>query len=687
MGRLNDADLMRNGANLSRVKERSRLFQSDGYKPPPKVLLSSVSEDRGVLSPRLRVAATRSWSSEDVLSDSPRDIVSNDAQGVAEVQQDLTCTLPQQSFSHSPSFAPDCGNPEPVIPDSAIHSPESWMEGELMLETHSDSSLFDSGPGWDVYRATPVQVTPVDEGFMLSMDDRAPDEPSVTGSYSDEGVSSLESTQDKAHQEEQDKELNSKNQNLVQELIIDPSEVDFSKETDLSPISTSPLHKDSEQERSWTFKEELTLSGSKDFLKDGQTNHFQPAFSTDVPPHEEHTESSQREQEGDKKNLKEQTDGPSGELEERGTYEGEYQKADSSVEDEGIKVKGGNDQDKKTQEEELLANASHDEEISSSQMILTNQEGASKTGLIIPIISISSEPKEHNEESDPEDQETEEKLHQQFESGYGEDDTELNSPTSPVALEHGRLEDGLLECVPPERVPLEHGPLEHVYSEDLKEESEERPSCQISENSERRPLQQTTHSEDKQLSDGGEPLRSSRSECVQNQEMDEDRQEDSSDDFPAVQKTMAPANPDCDASQEPEGHGVKPAGPASESGSQIPRPSILDTDTLDLNEPKVSPFSGPSGLNRNMDLFYSKFNKSSPSEHLVGDPVEPMDLFYPDKEEPMLSEPADTEMQRWPSVLSVSALEPAPPSLDDMDDEQLTGEEDDDQVRFFISCW
>ncbi|XP_078797227.1 uncharacterized protein clmna isoform X3 [Oryzias latipes] len=673
MGRLNDADLMRNGANLSRVKERSRLFQRDGYKPPPKVLLSSVSEDRGILSPRLRVAATRSWSSEDVLSDSPLDVVSNDAQGVAEVQQDLTCTLPQQSFSHSPSFAPDCGNPEPVIPDSAIHSPESWMESELMLETHSDSSLFDSGPGWDVYRATPVQVTPVDEGFMLSMDDRAPDEPFVTGSYSDEGVSSLESTQDKAHQEEQDKELNSKNQNLVQELIIDPSEVDFSKETDLSPISTSPLHKDSEQERSWTFNEELTLSGSEDFLKDGQTNHFQPAFSTDVPPHEEHTESSQREQEGNKKNLNEQTDGPSGELQERGTYVEEYQKADSSVEDEGIEVKGGNDQDQKTQEEELLANASHDEEISSSQMILTNQEGASKTGLIIPIISISSEPKEHKEESGSEDQETEEKLHQQFESGYGEDDTELNSPTSPVALEHGRLEDGLLECV-----PLEHSPLEHVYSEDLKEESEERPSCQISENSERRPLQ-TTHSEDKLLSDGDEPPRNSGSECVQNQEMDEARQKHSSDDFAAVKKTMAQANPDSDASQEPEGHGVKPAGPASESGPQIPHPSILDTDTLDLNEAKVSPFSGPPGLNRNMDLFYSKFDKSSPSEHLVGDPVEPMDLFYPDKEEPMLSEPADTEMQRWPSVLSVSALEPAPPSLDDMDDEQLTGEEDDDQ--------
>lgn len=48
----------------------------------------------------------------------------------------------------------------------------------------------------------------------------------------------------------------------------------------------------------------------------------------------------------------------------------------------------------------------------------------------------------------------------------------------------------------------------------------------------------------------------------------------------------------------------------------------------------------------------------------MGDPVEPMDLFYPDKEEPLLTESPDTEMQRWPSVLSVSALQPAPASDD-----------------------
>lgn len=44
----------------------------------------------------------------------------------------------------------------------------------------------------------------------------------------------------------------------------------------------------------------------------------------------------------------------------------------------------------------------------------------------------------------------------------------------------------------------------------------------------------------------------------------------------------------------------------------------------------------------------------------VGVSVEPMDIFYPEKEEPVSSEPTDMELQGWPLVLSVSALQPAP---------------------------
>lgn len=53
----------------------------------------------------------------------------------------------------------------------------------------------------------------------------------------------------------------------------------------------------------------------------------------------------------------------------------------------------------------------------------------------------------------------------------------------------------------------------------------------------------------------------------------------------------------------------------------------------------------------------------------VGDSVEPMDIFYPEKEDPVSSEPIDMEMQGWPLVLSVSALQPAP-ATDTLQDAQ-----------------
>ncbi|KAK5856937.1 hypothetical protein PBY51_010215 [Eleginops maclovinus] len=79
-----------------------------------------------------------------------------------------------------------------------------------------------------------------------------------------------------------------------------------------------------------------------------------------------------------------------------------------------------------------------------------------------------------------------------------------------------------------------------------------------------------------------------------------------------------------------------------------------------------------------MDLFYTDFDQNSHSEDLVSDSIEPMDLFYPDKEESMFTELPDIEMQSWPSVLSVSALQPAPAS--EAEPDQLLGEDYRDRM-------
>lgn len=60
----------------------------------------------------------------------------------------------------------------------------------------------------------------------------------------------------------------------------------------------------------------------------------------------------------------------------------------------------------------------------------------------------------------------------------------------------------------------------------------------------------------------------------------------------------------------------------------------------------------------------------------VGVSVEPMDIFYPEKEEPVSSEPIDMEIQGWPQVLSVSALQPAPATDVYPDGQPLNLEED-----------
>lgn len=63
-----------------------------------------------------------------------------------------------------------------------------------------------------------------------------------------------------------------------------------------------------------------------------------------------------------------------------------------------------------------------------------------------------------------------------------------------------------------------------------------------------------------------------------------------------------------------------------------------------------------------MKFFRADLDENSPTDDLAGDPLEPMDLFYPDKDESIYTEPPEGETQAWPSVLSVSPLQLAPAS-------------------------
>ncbi|XP_015250184.1 PREDICTED: calmin [Cyprinodon variegatus] len=637
MGRLNfrdiDSEHMRNGAYQSRVKQRSYMFQRDTTQPPPKVLISSVSEDRCVLEPRSRVTAARSWSSEDILSDSPHaedesnsgDV--NTRESGRDVLQDFGS--PQESFTHSPSSVP-----ESMVGDSAINSPDSWMEGELnpdrFSESRSDSSLYDSGTAWDVYRATPVEVTPYDEGFISSIEDRAPDE-AIIETCIDERRSSLDrfDMQTEKNQEEEWKEEKENAETLYQ----NPDSGQTADLRETKHIDETPLQKeDISREQKPLIKlyegESLDSSASGDLLKKSdQLNRFEPIFSTEPPDDENRAEEIHlREQDGGESHQNGKYNGQSECLEQTSEEDNGGQRTDAAPEDEVEDVRMNSDSLKEGNGNvdgslKILRDSTQCEESSSTETLdkhSFNGGTAFKPSLNIPLISITSEPDEPDEE------------------------TELY----PGILDQDKHDDQWRNS----EVWSSQGLENSVGSNDDVQEPPENPSSLIPKHT--------------------KPMRDPESDSARDP-IDQDgsfgtNSKGNSDDFLDKQNVSA-QHPSTNSDHQPDGYGWNDSDghwdhPGNHMDSFNGFQNILDPGSQQLNGQIATPFSEPTELSRNLDQFSSDYHRSSPTEDLVGDRIEPMDLFYPDKEESILPEPPDTEMQRWPSVLSVSALEPAPPS-------------------------
>ncbi|KAM6912176.1 uncharacterized protein clmna [Xenentodon cancila] len=493
----------RNGNLHGRVRQRSYMFQRDQL--PPKIWISSVSENRSITLPRLRPPAARSWSTEDFLSDSTH---------IEDLQSDEAGQQPDAQLLSSA--------PESAIRDSAINSPDSWADSELMPESQGDSFL------WELYRATPVDVTPLDEGFLSSMEDRALDERSTPESYINEGMDSI---QDRVH--------------LGTDPTSDSTETDATKERD--QMDVRQLQKDD------MLRDHVPITSfePKDLLT---TDHLDQSITsiTQTPPHKENNvgESPHQDQDGDGKDHNGQTNVQPENLQQRTHYEEpEHQEAGSPPEDERHSSKN----EVETSEErndgrvethhELMRYFPPCEETSNSEAI--KQEDASRS-LNIPMISISSEPDK-------------------------QDDNRESHPEQPD----------------PDRDEISVSDLGQLGSDQDKDG----------------------------VSDQEQP--------------------------------------------DPEQKGD--AGQRKVSGCERTNTEV----------------SSPHSRSGTIDLFYSDSGRGTPTEDLVADLVEPMDIFYPDKEESIFTEPPDTEMQRWPSVLSVSALQPAPVSDDNTEVHTLDQQGDD----------
>ncbi|XP_036981114.1 calmin [Acanthopagrus latus] len=709
-----DLDYMRNGANRSRVRDRSYMFQRDSAKPPPKILVSSVSEDRSTMPSSFRRTAARSWSSEDFLADSPHmedtsnSTVEKPKETSSEVLINSTSNSPQQTYAHSPtgSSVPESVNTESVIEDSAISSPDSWVESEFgvtpekLCESRSDSSLCDSGTAWDVYRATPVEITTLDEGFVPSAEDKAPDDQSITDSYIDEGIysmSTLESLQERTQGDSGEKQ----------------AEVTREEEANLEKHNQDTALKPREEESSSGLAdaEALANSGFDDLLETKNINNqSQPASNTDLPPSDhcevlvKQTSVEQSTGEpskkavdftGDTQDHAGQINGQTESQDERKNKSEEVEvetkcqktKASSDVtrlesgegsgileeRDEGI----AETEDKAS--EGILKEYTAPKESFSSEICdalantsPANQDGASSLdpsiGMNIPLISISSEPEQQNEEGtcDPERraQAGDDEAHRGDAADSKGTDTDVNSPQSPDES----------SC----------------YSSDNKDKnSVDILSSPVSESVKPTSSEQIRDIEIGHLGDTDEPniSRSSNSDICGPDSIDTSERSEAKQECESPQHDSQTGNTKSDLTAQTSSSDVKSQPENTEQEKDLTDQldgvqvrlgrSFSDKETAATPQNTVDAVdSKPNGTTGSvpgdMDLFYTGFDRNSPTDDLVGDPVEPMDLFYPDKEDPMFTEPPDTEMQSWPSVLSVSPLQPAPTSEMLPEDQPLT---------------
>lgn len=676
-----DPEYFRNGTHRGRVRERSYMFERDSAQPPPKIFISSVSEDRGSKPPSFRVAAARSWSSEDILADSEelcRSVVKEGEEPSSEASTNPASSPPQLTYTQSPtsSSVPESINTESVIGDSAISSPDSWVESEFGVtpekfsESRSDSSLCDSGTAWDVYRATPVEITTLDDVIPLT-EDKTPDEQSIAESYADEGIyslSSMESTQERVPektQEEVEDEKETKFKNPNQEAASEQKTNQSEEETDPKQMEIN-LQKEQEQ----SCEKLPAESGGEHFSETDKTNPS-PLVSITKPPDgfedlakqtsveesaHEKPEHDNKSVDGAARGQKVQANGPG----ESKTVRQNVEQVE--LETEGLKTVSPSEETtgESKEESEVLKDAGEvkTQDKGSEEVLRTethhagNKDGASETrlapGINIPVISISSEPEEQREEEtcdqQRQDRDEDKEAHQVETSG---EDASVKDVSSP--------------------------------------QNQEEPSCQSNNNDDDKKPAETSCSP---------VLENAKNTTPEQVKEKESGPLDGTDEHGINQSSNSETSGTKDA-HKPES---EPLNPGSEKDSVAQTSSaeaqpgkevnlsdgdqnkLIDISTQQTASDHVnSKPDGPSGIScgeagsasKDTDLISTDFDRNSPTEDLLGDPIEPMDLFYPDKEEPLLTEPPDSEMESWPSVLSVSPLQPAPASETQPDDQPL----------------
>ncbi|XP_029900355.1 calmin [Myripristis murdjan] len=689
MGRLSsrdsDFDQMRNGIHRGRLRGRPYIVRKDWVHPPPKIFISSMSEDRGAMSPTSPPVGARSWASVDSLAGStPIDDKSPIVAGDAKDPGKQVFTI---SNSPTGSSVTESVNTESLIGDSAISSPDSWVESEVEAmperfgQSPSDSSLCDSGTAWDVSAPpiTPEEVTTLDEELMPSIVDRPSDKQSIPELYADEGIyslSSLESTHERiqAHPEKEEEGGNilPPNQGWASKHEPGQNGADNKAEKDSEKTDMSLLQKEERKEVSSEWQPSVQPSNVTESASSGvkinESNQSQP-FSNPKPQTPDLFEelikqdSVKANAHKDSECAKDHVDlsGESQEHEGQLNVETKCLNEDKTSDKERVEVEisKGRGEDvieiSTTQDgtsQEILNGHTDPQENNSTQIHdaiasthLTNQDRASSLDLSmdtnVPLTSISNDPTEEDKERTcaPQkechagdsgnksfgiDVNRSENLTEKSCKSREHDDGK--APESTVCHLEGQLSDKVMPEGSKQMREVENGHLADINQHDIKSlPTADSLGPEASENMEISITQQKCGSP---LDDQTPPVHS-----------DQDIERNSRDQFNGHQDTLSPT--------------------FLVNKTAIAQQNRSDQDNLG---PNVTKCYKPVIEAGHMDVFFTDVDRSSPIDEIVGDPVDPMDLFYPDKEEPMFIEPSDVETESHSSVLSVSALLPAPAS-------------------------
>ena len=623
MGRLNARDLdadyqIKNSLDRSRLKKCPHAADQD--RPPhpaPRIFLSSVSEDRGVvvsLAHKPSRAGARSWASEDSLLDpGPGADVDPGDPEVTEVFTISTSRSPAPSYVHSP------------VGDSAIGSPNSWQEEGGWAESPSDGSLCDSGTAWDG-GATPDHEAPTaDEGPVPSSADTTPGELLLAPElFVDEGVCSLSSMESSKERQAQ--------LAVEQEEVGETGQAHF----DVNESHWAAMHEP--EEKTDENKAEQAHGGmSCSLLGLGPDSVEEPPSlklcnGTDKVISEEgkSSEPAEADQSQAGLNTNSLSSDPFLEIKEQDCVEA-----------------GGQEDTECTKK---AIDLSEETGVIEGQSPTETTHACRESSLDEPEMKAACQSRSSPLEDTQKTETMEEANNDEVQNSQTQDETNEGGVNGHTDLEEDKDFEVLErhECSHPEQMAWllddasrqhllcssECGILAKVELVDVKEE----PVSPCDLYFDLTPMLKA---------EVGVPAEETEMNLVLHGG-------DSTDPLNGCQESSN--NPAFVYSVETaqDGDGKDGADYSGDSGANAQVPAANDTP--------VKPTE--------VDSFYANMDDGSQSEELFGEALEPTDLFYPDKEDAMLADPAEMETEFLPSVFGVFALQPAPvsdPLLPDID--------------------